>query len=391
MARAETTSRQAIQSMRAVGSVLGTNYTFLHLAQAQLMRGHIREANALFREASMMAEDNFGAESSLKALCSTFMAHWCYVHGDMEAAGKLIESSFQTTDGWVDVFVSGYEVRARLAFARGGIADAIDVISEAVRTARDRHLDRLGAIAAAWRVEFLALAGHVRDARREAQAAGVFAAAALRGPPDFNWRPRLASTIAIARLHIAAGETAQALLLLNTASAEFRNGDLTLCAYRLDALATIALNRRGDIDEAIGRLQSLLEFVVAEGASGLLIEQGSGLVSLLHVIQRKNHELVVSGMQRDVVANVLATLQRQHLSTQSGFSARELDVLRELCHGRSNKSIGQMLDLSENTVKFHLKRIFRKLGADSRAGAIAAALQRNLVDLGEAPKKPIRP
>jgi len=102
----------------------------------------------------------------------------------------------------------------------------------------------------------------------------------------------------------------------------------------------------------------LLEFVVAEGASGLLIEQGSGLVSLLHVIQRKNHELVVSGMQRDVVANVLATLQRQHLSTQSGFSARELDVLRELCHGRSNKSIGQMLDLSENTVKFHLKRIF---------------------------------
>jgi len=66
----------------------------------------------------MMAEDNFGAESSLKALCSTFMAHWCYVHGDMEAAGKLIESSFQTTDGWVDVFVSGYEVRARLAFAR---------------------------------------------------------------------------------------------------------------------------------------------------------------------------------------------------------------------------------------------------------------------------------
>jgi LuxR family maltose regulon positive regulatory protein len=64
---------------------------------------------------------------------------------------------------------------------------------------------------------------------------------------------------------------------------------------------------------------------------------------------------------------------------QEGFSPRELAVLRELCHGRSNKAIGQVLDLSENTVKFHLKRIFKKLGAESRASAIAATLQRKLV------------
>jgi LuxR family maltose regulon positive regulatory protein len=56
-----------------------------------------------------------------------------------------------------------------------------------------------------------------------------------------------------------------------------------------------------------------------------------------------------------------------------------LEVLRELCNGRSNKAIGQFLDMSENTVKFHLKRIFKKLGAESRAGAMTAALQRNLV------------
>ena len=50
-----------------------------------------------------------------------------------------------------------------------------------------------------------------------------------------------------------------------------------------------------------------------------------------------------------------------------------------MCNGRSNKAIGQFLDLSENTVKFHLKRIFKKLGAESRAGAMTAALQQNLV------------
>ena len=90
-------------------------------------------------------------------------------------------------------------------------------------------------------------------------------------------------------------------------------------------------------------------------------------------------ELVLSAAQRDLITQVLARLQRTTLVDQDGFSARELEVLRELCNGRSNKAIGQILDLSENTVKFHLKRVFRKLGADSRAGAISAALQRNLV------------
>ena len=62
-----------------------------------------------------------------------------------------------------------------------------------------------------------------------------------------------------------------------------------------------------------------------------------------------------------MISQVLSRLRRAAVADQDGFSARELAVLRELCHGRSNKTIGQYLDLSENTVKFHLKRIFKKL------------------------------
>jgi LuxR family maltose regulon positive regulatory protein len=113
-----------------------------------------------------------------------------------------------------------------------------------------------------------------------------------------------------------------------------------------------------------------LEFVVAEGALGILLEQGRALEGLLNSAQRRNRELVLSGAQRDVIAQVLGRLQLGTQVDQDGFSARELEVLRELCNGRSNKAIGQFLDLSENTVKFHLKRIFKKLGADSRAGAL---------------------
>jgi LuxR family maltose regulon positive regulatory protein len=240
-------------------------------------------------------------------------------------------------------------------------------------------LDRLVKLAAAWRVEFLTLANLHADAKREASVGGVFAVAETRGAPDFNWRARLAATLAIGRLWAATGSTAQALQLVDAARAEFRAAKLLLPARRLDALSVVILKQRGADEEALVRLQDLLEFVVAEGAIGILLEQGRSLEGLLNTAQRRNRELVLSGAQREVIAQVLGRLQQTALTDQDGFSGRELAVLRELCNGRSNKAIGQVLDLSENTVKFHLKRIFKKLGAESRAGAISAALQRNLV------------
>lgn len=374
----EAESRRAIQEMRASGSILGVNYAFMHLALGQLLAGRLRESELLYREALSMAEDNFGADSGLKALCRFFVGYCLYLKGEHAGSVPLIESWVETTDGWLDVFATAYEVTARQAFERGGLNEAIALLSEANRIAQERRLERLAKLAAAWRVEFLTLANMYADAKREARAGGVFAAAESRGPPDFTWRTRLAATLAVGRLWAATGATAQALQLVDTARAEFRAAKLMLPARRLDALSIVILRQRGADEEALVRLQDLLDFVVAEGAIGILLEQGRALESLLSTAQRRNRELMLSGAQRDVITQVLGRLQRAASPDQDGFSGRELAVLRELCNGRSNKAIGQVLDLSENTVKFHLKRIFKKLGAESRAAAITAAMQRNL-------------
>src|SRR5947207_2311506 len=271
------------------------------------------------------------------------------------------------------------EVAARHAFERGGLSEVMRVLSHANRVAEERRLERLRQMVAAWRVEFLVLDGRQADAKREAAAGGVLAAAERRGPPDFGWRVRLAATLAVGRLWTAAGLTGKALQLVEAARSEFRAAKLLLPARRLDALSILILKLRGAHEEALARLQDLLEFVASEGAIGILLEQGRGLESVLNIAQRRNRELVLSGAQRELISQVLSRLRRAAVADQDGFSARELAVLRELCHGRSNKTIGQYLDLSENTVKFHLKRIFKKLGAESRAEAISAALQGNLV------------
>jgi DNA-binding NarL/FixJ family response regulator len=66
---------------------------------------------------------------------------------------------------------------------------------------------------------------------------------------------------------------------------------------------------------------------------------------------------------------------------ESGLSKREVDVLRALAEGKSNKEIAQTLWLAQQTVKFHLTSIYRKLDVNSRTQAVNWAYQHGLVEL----------
>lgn len=56
-----------------------------------------------------------------------------------------------------------------------------------------------------------------------------------------------------------------------------------------------------------------------------------------------------------------------------GISARELEVLRTLAAGQTNKEIARTLDVSPNTVKTHVARLYEKLDARRRTDAVARA------------------
>jgi DNA-binding CsgD family transcriptional regulator len=61
------------------------------------------------------------------------------------------------------------------------------------------------------------------------------------------------------------------------------------------------------------------------------------------------------------------------------LTERELEVLAGMGEGRSNATIGRSLFLSEDTVKTHARRLFRKLGAVDRAHAVALGYRWGLV------------
>ena len=62
----------------------------------------------------------------------------------------------------------------------------------------------------------------------------------------------------------------------------------------------------------------------------------------------------------------------------AGLSARQVQVLRLVVAGKSNRAIADALGLSEKTVINHLTAIFQKTGCDNRAAAVAFAFRHGL-------------
>jgi DNA-binding NarL/FixJ family response regulator len=74
----------------------------------------------------------------------------------------------------------------------------------------------------------------------------------------------------------------------------------------------------------------------------------------------------------------------QRLAERVGMeelTQRELDVLEEIVHGKSNKEIAAALEISEATVKTHINSMLSKLGVSDRTQAATAAIQRGIVPL----------
>jgi DNA-binding NarL/FixJ family response regulator len=75
----------------------------------------------------------------------------------------------------------------------------------------------------------------------------------------------------------------------------------------------------------------------------------------------------------------LGSLAEPAATDRHGLTDRELEVLRLVSAGRTNKEIAAALVLSEHTVARHVQNIFTKVGVSSRAAATAFAFEHKLV------------
>jgi DNA-binding NarL/FixJ family response regulator len=87
---------------------------------------------------------------------------------------------------------------------------------------------------------------------------------------------------------------------------------------------------------------------------------------------------VFAGKKR--VPPEIAAQLAEHLSDEH-LTAREVEVLQQVARGNRNRDIGELLHISEETVKVHIKHIMEKLGAKDRTQAISIAARRGIIQL----------
>jgi LuxR family transcriptional regulator, maltose regulon positive regulatory protein len=383
MPSVERFSRMGIREMRAAGSVLGATYCFFHLAQSHFYRGKLGEAESVCREALITAEENYGADSALQAVGNCLLAQLLYWRNDLQEARRRLSTALppvESHDGWFDVYCAAYQTAVSIECAAGDFAAAFALLERCWTIAESRGLHRLADLVCAWRLSVLTMCGSLEAADRLVRDRQLVERHRAAVEP-FGWRFQYAAAASLARWHLAAGRSAAALETMKPAiSNALAHGSRMIVAH-FDVLGAVALRQRGETAQAISRLESALDYATTERVPRIFLDAGPAIEPLLQTALHHNRELVMSGSQRGLINELLASYRAPQREGPNELSARELEVLRELCQGRSNKVIGRLLDLSENTVKFHLKGIYRKLAVDSRTAAIAAAAQRGIAGL----------
>ena len=117
------------------------------------------------------------------------------------------------------------------------------------------------------------------------------------------------------------------------------------------------------------------------GASGYLLKSLSAAQLVDHLARARTGEVVVDPALASRVAlrSVYDGTGEAWPGRQLGLSQRESEVLALLADGLSNRLIASELIVGEETVKTHLRNIYRKLGVTDRAQAIAIAIRRGIV------------
>ena len=130
-----------------------------------------------------------------------------------------------------------------------------------------------------------------------------------------------------------------------------------------DARIVVLTTYRGDV-QVLRALKA--------GASGYILK-GQVHKELLDTIRA-----VHAGKKR-IPAEIAAELAEH--AADDALTDREIEVLRLIGSGNSNKLIADQLSISEATVKSHVTNILSKLGANDRAHAVTIALKRGIIDL----------
>lgn len=365
----------AIERYREFGSHYAETFIYFHQGLAMMRQARFRSAEHYYSQGLELASKLSPADNDLVAIGRILLAECLYEMGQTQESIPMLERGLrhaESADAWLEVYFSAYSTLLRHAFVQGDRALRERTYKRATVTAERRNLPRLARLTSLLHHDLTARGGTIEKALEETsvrervwdapsrdllttlQARGLIADGKLAEARNLLLEPTICSR-SRGSYRIFLGHT------LLQAGIEWRDGNTSLAIEKFDAAVSIAL---------------------VEGACQIFIEEAVLISPLVAALVKTPSVKGMAPARLSFLRRLHAEIQTYSAPVtgrQSPLSARELEILRCLMLGESNREIADAKCLSVNTVKFHLKNIYGKLGASSRDEAVAYAIRDQLI------------
>ncbi|MEO8315809.1 MAG: LuxR C-terminal-related transcriptional regulator [Pseudomonadota bacterium] len=352
---------EAIAISQASGNSMITIAATTCLGQVQEAENQLALAAESYRRGLQLAGD-----PPLPAGCEAYLglARVLYQWNDLEAAGQHAQQSAHLAPQLdnVDTPATCGMLLARLKLAQGDLAGATALLAKAEQFVRQHHFAHRMPELAALQVLTLLRQGHLAAAAQLAQTHEL--------------------PISQARVQLAQGDSSAALALLSPVRRQAEARGWVDEQLKVIVVEAIALQAHGDTDQAMHLLKDALALAAPGGFIRIFVDEGKPMAQLLigmrdagGALQEYIHSLLVAcGAQPDALPSASYP---QPLAEP--LSQRELEVLRLVSQGLSNREISSRLVLALDTIKGHNRRIYEKLQVQRRTEAVARAHELGLL------------
>jgi LuxR family maltose regulon positive regulatory protein len=366
------TCDDAVVHYRRISSLFGEIFVYVHQGRILLEAGRLRDSEATLRQAWNLARDTTGPNTETEAVAGSALATAVYERGDVDEAEVLLASALpaiEQGESWFDLLAPGYLTSAAIAAQRSGPAALHELAHRARETAARRDLERLLRIA-----DIVDLQGHLLSGDLRSRAVALLEAALVSGlARELAPRIRLRISLELARLVLARGEWKTARAEGARLAAHARNIRHFRAALEAHLVEAIAAHGLGELDTAEEALGSAINLGMHEGSKQVFCDFGEALRPLLDDTNLGGYTPAAPRVRDRFLQSISESMRVPAASTATNLSDRERAVLRLLGQGLSNKAIARALRVSDNTVKFHLKNVFAKLGVSTRSEAVQLA------------------
>ena len=357
---------EAISISQASGNIMITMAAATCLGQVQESENQLYLAADSYRRIIQLVGD-----PPWPGACEAYLglARVCYQWNDLDAAQQHEQQSAHLAKQLenVDTPAAGGVFLARLKLAQGDVAGAADTLAQADKFVRRyNHVHWMPEIAAAQVLTLL-------------HQGNLMAAAALVETHDLP--------LSQARVYLAQDDPDAALAVLAPLRQEVEAKGWPDERLKVMVLQALAHQAQGDKDTAVQTLGDALALAEPGGFIRIFVDEGLPMAHLLSAV-------AAQGMMPDYVDKLLAVFatEEQKIEDKSllsplpasqplidPLSKRELEILILIAAGLKNKEIAAELVISLNTVLYHVKNIYSKLGVNKRALAIAKAKELELI------------